>query len=152
MVDFLLGMPLSYHPNSVTNSDCQSYAGWLSIAISNFLVLLRIWTTLPRGHRLIIWSMVFFLVMQLVSLAATTLVVMGMIRTLCLPLIFLIALTLNPMKRFSSTSPSSLNAVFLPSRASSASGFPGYRPLPHTFQTPSVTDWSSRLCSRSLYL
>ncbi|KAJ7481354.1 hypothetical protein B0H11DRAFT_2419488 [Mycena galericulata] len=30
----------------------QTYAGWLSIVISNFLVLMRIWTTLPDGHKL----------------------------------------------------------------------------------------------------
>ncbi|KAJ7463483.1 hypothetical protein B0H11DRAFT_2310138 [Mycena galericulata] len=29
-----------------------TYAGWLSIVISNFLVLMRIWTTLPDGHKL----------------------------------------------------------------------------------------------------
>lgn len=48
------------------------YAGWLSIGISNFVVLLRIWTTLPRGHRLIAWSLAFFVGVQLVGLAATT--------------------------------------------------------------------------------
>ncbi|KAJ7720167.1 hypothetical protein B0H16DRAFT_1896895 [Mycena metata] len=59
-----------------------TYAGWLSIVISNLLVLLRIWTTLPRGHRFIIWSMYFFVVMQLMSLGVTTWVITNMIPVL----------------------------------------------------------------------
>ncbi|KAJ7791282.1 hypothetical protein B0H14DRAFT_2535082 [Mycena olivaceomarginata] len=59
-----------------------TYAGWFSITMSNFLVLLRIWTTLPRGHRLITWSLVFFIVMQLASLGVTTWVISNMIRVL----------------------------------------------------------------------
>ncbi|KAJ7142891.1 hypothetical protein C8R44DRAFT_692496, partial [Mycena epipterygia] len=59
-----------------------TYAGWLSIVISNFLVLLRIWTTLPRGHRLIRWSVIFFVVVQLTSLIVTTWVVTNMIPVL----------------------------------------------------------------------
>lgn len=55
-----------------------TYAGWLSIAISNFLVLLRIWTLLPRGHRLIAWSLIFFAAIQAVSLGLTTVVVAKM--------------------------------------------------------------------------
>ncbi|KAJ7037654.1 hypothetical protein C8F04DRAFT_1091957 [Mycena alexandri] len=59
-----------------------TYAGWLSIAISNFLVLLRIWTTLPRGHRFIVWSLAFFVTMQLVNFAVTTWVITNMISVL----------------------------------------------------------------------
>ncbi|KAJ7870522.1 hypothetical protein B0H13DRAFT_2350358 [Mycena leptocephala] len=67
-------------PLIVSFADARTYAGWLSIAISNFLVLLRIWTTLPRGHRLIAWSLAFFTFMQLASFAVTTWVVSNMIR------------------------------------------------------------------------
>ncbi|KAF8180695.1 hypothetical protein K438DRAFT_1602397, partial [Mycena galopus ATCC 62051] len=59
-----------------------TYVGWLSIVISNFLVLQRIWTTLPRGHRLIRWSRAFFVFMQLASLAVTSWVVSNMIPVL----------------------------------------------------------------------
>ncbi|KAJ7321056.1 hypothetical protein DFH08DRAFT_889861 [Mycena albidolilacea] len=59
-----------------------TYAGWLSIVISNFLVLLRIWTTLPRNNRLIWWSIVFFVLMQLAGFAVTTWVISTMIRAL----------------------------------------------------------------------
>ncbi|KAK6985019.1 hypothetical protein R3P38DRAFT_2575143 [Favolaschia claudopus] len=71
-----------------TNSRCKSvmsigsYAGWLSIVISNFLVLLRIWTTLPHSHRLRFWSIVLFIVAQLGSLGATTWAVAQMIPVL----------------------------------------------------------------------
>ncbi|KAJ6464360.1 hypothetical protein C8R45DRAFT_1023812 [Mycena sanguinolenta] len=58
------------------------YAGLVSIAISNFLVLLRIWTTLPRGHLLVVRSLWFFIVMQLVGLAVTTWVITNMIPVL----------------------------------------------------------------------
>ncbi|KAF7334701.1 hypothetical protein MVEN_02300800 [Mycena venus] len=59
-----------------------TYAGWLSIVISNFLVLLRIWTTLPRNNRLIGWSIVFFVLMQLAGFAVTTWVITTMIPVL----------------------------------------------------------------------
>ncbi|KAJ6540414.1 hypothetical protein B0H19DRAFT_1036312 [Mycena capillaripes] len=59
-----------------------SYAGCFSIMISNFLVLLRIWTTLPGGHRLIGWSFVFFVVMQIANFAVTTWVISEMIPVL----------------------------------------------------------------------
>ncbi|KAF7360948.1 hypothetical protein MSAN_01124900 [Mycena sanguinolenta] len=58
------------------------YAGWLSMVISNFLVLLRIWTTLPRNHRLIAWSLALFGVMQLMSFAVTTWVISTALHTL----------------------------------------------------------------------
>ncbi|KAJ6496232.1 hypothetical protein C8R45DRAFT_899656, partial [Mycena sanguinolenta] len=60
--------------NSIT-----TYAGWFSIGISNFLVLLRIWTTLPPGHHLVVWSLWFFIVMQLVGLGVTTWVIRNII-------------------------------------------------------------------------
>ncbi|KAJ6617195.1 hypothetical protein B0H10DRAFT_1333096 [Mycena sp. CBHHK59/15] len=60
----------------------MTYAGWLSIVISNFLVLLRIWTMLPDGHPLISWSMVFFFVSQTVSFVVTTWVITNMIPVL----------------------------------------------------------------------
>ncbi|KAJ7142928.1 hypothetical protein C8R44DRAFT_761407 [Mycena epipterygia] len=50
----------------------QTYAGVLSISISNFLVLMRIWTTLPRGHRIITWSLVLFFIVQLANFIVTT--------------------------------------------------------------------------------
>ncbi|KAJ7887891.1 hypothetical protein B0H14DRAFT_3127467 [Mycena olivaceomarginata] len=59
-----------------------TYAGWLSIVISNFLVLLRIWTTLPRNNRLIGWSIVFFILMQLAGFAVTSWVISTMIPVL----------------------------------------------------------------------
>ncbi|KAJ7903063.1 hypothetical protein B0H13DRAFT_1621252 [Mycena leptocephala] len=58
------------------------YAGWLSIVISNFLVLLRIWTMLPHGYRLIAWSLGFFIFMQLASFSVTMWVVSNMIPVL----------------------------------------------------------------------
>ncbi|KAJ6543058.1 hypothetical protein B0H19DRAFT_1035468 [Mycena capillaripes] len=74
-----------------------SYAGWLSIAISNFLVLLRIWTTLPRGHRFIPWSLGFFVVMQLTNFAVTTWVVSNMIPVLVFePLVGLCTFATKP--------------------------------------------------------
>ncbi|KAK6985036.1 hypothetical protein R3P38DRAFT_3102701 [Favolaschia claudopus] len=45
-----------------------AYAGWLSIVISNFIVLLRIWTTLPHSPRLRLWSISIFIIAQLGSL------------------------------------------------------------------------------------
>ncbi|KAJ6457010.1 hypothetical protein C8R47DRAFT_1227660 [Mycena vitilis] len=53
----------------------QTYGGWVTIVISNFLVLLRIGATLPRGHRLIVWGLAFFAVMQVASLGVTSWVV-----------------------------------------------------------------------------
>ncbi|KAJ6589742.1 hypothetical protein B0H19DRAFT_1104604 [Mycena capillaripes] len=69
------------HPPAARSGFCKiwnsatTYAGWCTIVISNFLVLLRIWATLPRGHRLIAWSFAFFVVMQLASFAVTTWVI-----------------------------------------------------------------------------
>ncbi|KAJ7136600.1 hypothetical protein C8R44DRAFT_976143 [Mycena epipterygia] len=71
-VDFVGGSSSLGSPLSVINVQSQTYAGWLSIAISNFLVLLRIWTTLPRGHHLITWSLAFFVATQLTNLGVTT--------------------------------------------------------------------------------
>ncbi|KAJ6549948.1 hypothetical protein B0H19DRAFT_1264821 [Mycena capillaripes] len=65
----------------ITMSDV-TYAGWLSIVISNLLVLQRIWTTLPSGHQLITWSFTFFIFMQLASFSVTTWVVSNMIPVL----------------------------------------------------------------------
>ncbi|KAJ7124602.1 hypothetical protein C8R43DRAFT_1135557 [Mycena crocata] len=74
-----------------------AYAGWLSIVISNFLVLLRIWTTLPRGHRLIRWSIVFFVVVQTASFGVTTWVVTNMIPVLVFePFVGLCTFTTKP--------------------------------------------------------
>ncbi|KAJ7364753.1 hypothetical protein DFH08DRAFT_930536 [Mycena albidolilacea] len=60
----------------------QTYAGWLSILISNFLILLRIWTTIPRAHTLIRWSLVFFVLMQIANFIVTTWVISTMIPVL----------------------------------------------------------------------
>ncbi|KAJ7603288.1 hypothetical protein DFH06DRAFT_1151965 [Mycena polygramma] len=65
----------------ITMSDL-TFAGWLSILVSNLLVLQRIWKTLPSGHPLIIWSLSFFVVMQLAGLAVTTWIVTNMIPVL----------------------------------------------------------------------
>ncbi|KAJ6535904.1 hypothetical protein DFH09DRAFT_97645 [Mycena vulgaris] len=73
-----------------------SYMGWLSIAISNFLVLLRIWTTLPRGHRLIAWSLAFFVITQLVSFGVNSWVIVEMIRVLVYSPIGLCTFTTKP--------------------------------------------------------
>ncbi|KAJ7159761.1 hypothetical protein C8R46DRAFT_373907 [Mycena filopes] len=74
-----------------------TYGGWVSIVISNFLVLLRIWTTLPRGHRLITWSIYFFVVMQLVNLGTTTWVVTNIIPVLVFePLVGLCTFSTKP--------------------------------------------------------
>ncbi|KAJ6534839.1 hypothetical protein B0H19DRAFT_1271529 [Mycena capillaripes] len=74
-----------------------SYAGWLSIAISNFLVLLRIWTTLPRGHRFIPWSLMFFILMQLTNFSVTTWVASNMIPALVFePIVGLCTFTSKP--------------------------------------------------------
>ncbi|KAJ7142907.1 hypothetical protein C8R44DRAFT_761372 [Mycena epipterygia] len=76
------GLPVIPFSDLVPWTSFTTYAGWLSIVISNFLVLLRIWTTLPRGHRLIRWSVIFFIVVQLTSLIVTTWVVTNMIPVL----------------------------------------------------------------------
>ncbi|KAJ7655898.1 hypothetical protein B0H17DRAFT_1185986 [Mycena rosella] len=74
-----------------------TFAGWLSIVISNFLVLLRIWTTLPRGHKLIRWSIVFFVAVQLTGLGVTTWVIAQMIPVLVFePLVGLCTFTSKP--------------------------------------------------------
>ncbi|KAJ6534825.1 hypothetical protein B0H19DRAFT_1038857 [Mycena capillaripes] len=74
-----------------------TYAGWLSIVISNFLVLLRIWTTLPRGHHFIPWSLAFFFLMQLTNFSVTTWVVSNMIPVLVFePLVGLCTFTSKP--------------------------------------------------------
>ncbi|KAJ6535908.1 hypothetical protein DFH09DRAFT_97674 [Mycena vulgaris] len=73
-----------------------TYSGWLSIAISNFLVLLRIWTTLPRGHRLIAWSLAFFVVTQLTSFGVTSWVIVEMIRVFVYSPIGLCTFTAKP--------------------------------------------------------
>ncbi|KAJ7478038.1 hypothetical protein B0H11DRAFT_2281210 [Mycena galericulata] len=69
-----LGASLSHFKSSLKS---QAYTGWLTIFISNFLVLLRIWTTLPYGHRLKAWSIGFFIVAQLTSFAVTTWVIVA---------------------------------------------------------------------------
>ncbi|KAJ7882533.1 hypothetical protein B0H14DRAFT_3433335 [Mycena olivaceomarginata] len=79
---FLTGETITRSGLAVIPMSDATYAGWISIAISNFLVLLRIWTTLPRGHRLITWSPVFFTAMQLGSFAVTTWVISNMIPVL----------------------------------------------------------------------
>ncbi|KAJ7935849.1 hypothetical protein B0H13DRAFT_447408 [Mycena leptocephala] len=60
----------------------RTYAGWFSITISNFLVLLRIWATLPRGHRYITWSLAFFIFVQVASFGVTSWGVSNMIAVL----------------------------------------------------------------------
>ncbi|KAF7324934.1 hypothetical protein MKEN_00535700 [Mycena kentingensis (nom. inval.)] len=55
-----------------------TYSGLVSIAISNFLVLLRIWTLLPRGHALVRWSVMFYIAMQTANVAVTTWVIVEM--------------------------------------------------------------------------
>ncbi|KAF8167046.1 hypothetical protein K438DRAFT_2024958 [Mycena galopus ATCC 62051] len=79
---FLIGETITRNGLVVITMSTLTYAGWLSIAISNFLVLLRIWATLPRAHRFIGWSFALFVVMQLISLGTTTWVVSLMIRVL----------------------------------------------------------------------
>ncbi|CAK5282488.1 unnamed protein product [Mycena citricolor] len=58
------------------------YAGWLSIFISNFLVLMRLWTLLPRNHRLIPWTLVFLFATQLISFGTTTWALVLMLRVM----------------------------------------------------------------------
>ncbi|KAJ6479708.1 hypothetical protein C8R45DRAFT_1101155 [Mycena sanguinolenta] len=79
-------VPLVMTGQTITRSELPvipmsdvTYAGWFSIVISNFLVLLRIWTTLPPGHHLIVWSLWFFIAMQLVGLGTTTWVITNII-------------------------------------------------------------------------
>ncbi|KAJ7617702.1 hypothetical protein DFH06DRAFT_1342849 [Mycena polygramma] len=73
---------------ALTSTRCKAFtsfstfAGWLSILVSNLLVLQRIWKTLPSGHPLIVWSLWFFVVMQLAGLAVTTWIVSNMIPVL----------------------------------------------------------------------
>ncbi|KAJ7053010.1 hypothetical protein C8F01DRAFT_1168636 [Mycena amicta] len=59
-----------------------AYAGLVSVAISNFLVLLRIWTFLPSRHTIVPWSLVFYVAMQLANVGVTTWVVLEMISVL----------------------------------------------------------------------
>ncbi|KAJ7786382.1 hypothetical protein B0H16DRAFT_1490252 [Mycena metata] len=59
------------------------YLGCFCILVSNFLVLLRIYTLIPRRHKLVAWTFCFWIVVQVASLAVATWTVVGMI-----PLIF----------------------------------------------------------------
>ncbi|KAF7351580.1 hypothetical protein MSAN_01590500 [Mycena sanguinolenta] len=79
---FLTGETITRSGLSVISMSDVTYAGWISICISNFLVLLRIWTTLPRGHRLVVWSLWFYVAMQLVGLGVTTWVIRNFIPVL----------------------------------------------------------------------
>ncbi|KAJ7491864.1 hypothetical protein B0H11DRAFT_2398030 [Mycena galericulata] len=75
-----------------------TYAGWVTIGISNFLVLLRIWAILPHGHRLRAWSIVFFVASQLTSFAVTSwVIVANMIPVLIFdPLVALCSFSSKP--------------------------------------------------------
>ncbi|KAJ6470983.1 hypothetical protein C8R45DRAFT_1015038 [Mycena sanguinolenta] len=79
---FLIAETITHSGLAVISMSNLLYAGWLSMVISNFLVLLRIWTTLPRNHRLIAWSLAFFVVMQLMSFAVTTWVISTAVHVL----------------------------------------------------------------------
>ncbi|KAF8210827.1 hypothetical protein K438DRAFT_1808307 [Mycena galopus ATCC 62051] len=85
-VETVLRSGLSVIP--MTDNVCKvwtsiaTYAGWLSILISNFLVLLRIWTTLPHSHRLKVWSIGFFAVAQVMNFGFTSWAVANMIHVL----------------------------------------------------------------------
>ncbi|KAJ7286179.1 hypothetical protein C8J57DRAFT_1286966 [Mycena rebaudengoi] len=56
-----------------------TFLGWLTIVISNFLVLLRIWTVVPRGHKLVTWTFGFFVPLQLASFGVSTWVIINML-------------------------------------------------------------------------
>ncbi|KAJ7706116.1 hypothetical protein B0H17DRAFT_1035782 [Mycena rosella] len=56
----------------------STYIGWFSILISNFLVLLRIYTIIPRNYKLVVWTFGFFVVMQVTSLLVITWTVVNM--------------------------------------------------------------------------
>ncbi|KAJ7201900.1 hypothetical protein GGX14DRAFT_571163 [Mycena pura] len=78
----------SLHRRKLSSSgfDCKvwtslsSYGAWLSISITDFLVLLRICTLLPREHRMVPWSFVFFAFVQITNFACTTWAVHNMLR------------------------------------------------------------------------
>ncbi|KAF7371264.1 hypothetical protein MSAN_00762200 [Mycena sanguinolenta] len=50
--------------------------------MSNFLVLLRIWTTLPPAHRLKVWSIGFFAGAQILNFGFTSWVIKNMVSVL----------------------------------------------------------------------
>ncbi|KAJ7898548.1 hypothetical protein B0H14DRAFT_3853003 [Mycena olivaceomarginata] len=76
---FLTAETITHSGLTVILMSNLTYAGWLSILISNFLILLRIWTTLPRAHTLIRRSLVFFVLMQIANFIVTTWVISTMI-------------------------------------------------------------------------
>ncbi|KAJ7660111.1 hypothetical protein DFH06DRAFT_1401396, partial [Mycena polygramma] len=72
---FLTGEALTRSGLTTIEMTDTTYGGWVTIVISNFLVLLRIGATLPRGHRLIVWGLAFFTAMQLASFGVTSWVI-----------------------------------------------------------------------------
>ncbi|KAJ7441298.1 hypothetical protein B0H11DRAFT_2252188 [Mycena galericulata] len=68
---------LTHSPRCKVWVSIMTYAGWITIGISNFLVLMRIWAILPHGHRLRAWSIAFFIASQLTSFAVTTWVIVA---------------------------------------------------------------------------
>ncbi|KAJ7110158.1 hypothetical protein C8R44DRAFT_884152 [Mycena epipterygia] len=55
------------------------YLGWSTVLISNFLVLLRIYTIIPRRHKVVVWTFSFFVLVQVTSFAVTTWTIVNMI-------------------------------------------------------------------------
>ncbi|KAJ7779401.1 hypothetical protein DFH07DRAFT_950464 [Mycena maculata] len=94
---FLLAQTILRTGLPVIDMSDVAYAGWLSIVISNFLVMLRIWATLPHARRLRLWFIIFFTVAQLASFAATTWVISLMIPVLVFdPLVGLCTFSSKP--------------------------------------------------------
>ncbi|KIJ67310.1 hypothetical protein HYDPIDRAFT_25778 [Hydnomerulius pinastri MD-312] len=56
--------------------------GMLSIATSNFLVLLRLWVLWDRTPKLMLWTLALFIITQITALGLTGYVVYSMIPTL----------------------------------------------------------------------
>ncbi|KII90365.1 hypothetical protein PLICRDRAFT_529450 [Plicaturopsis crispa FD-325 SS-3] len=58
------------------------YLGMVSIAISNFLVLLRLWILWDNNQRLIAWTIFLYVLTQIASVITTTLIVVQIVPLL----------------------------------------------------------------------
>ncbi|KAJ7141511.1 hypothetical protein C8R44DRAFT_763638 [Mycena epipterygia] len=55
-----------------------AFMGWATVAISNFLILLRLWVIWDRDRKLMIYTLLCFIIAQIGGLAAASLVVFEM--------------------------------------------------------------------------
>lgn len=56
-----------------------AYLGLITIAISNFIVLLRLWVLWDRNRRLMAWTILYYVLTQIATIACSTIVIGKMI-------------------------------------------------------------------------